>query len=70
MSVVDMVWLAEIAQTEFQDIVVGTVPLRTNQLRILLRDNSFTDVWYSLKLVNRYSYHWERRAIDGSILST
>jgi hypothetical protein len=25
------------------------------------------DVWFSLKLLGRYSYHWERRAIDGSI---
>jgi hypothetical protein len=25
------------------------------------------DVWYSLKLSDRYSYHWERRAIDGTI---
>lgn len=25
------------------------------------------DVWFSLKLPGRYSYHWERRAIDGKI---
>lgn len=24
-------------------------------------------VWFSLKLANRYSYHWERRAIDGTL---
>ncbi len=30
-------------------------------------DGSFIDVWYSLKLPDRYSYHWERRAVDGTI---
>jgi hypothetical protein len=25
------------------------------------------DVWFSLKLEGRYSYHWERRAIDGTL---
>ena len=25
------------------------------------------DVWFSLKLEGRYSYHWERKAIDGTI---
>ncbi len=28
---------------------------------------SFVDVWFSLKLSRRYSYHWERRAVDGTI---
>jgi hypothetical protein len=36
-------------------------------VRIILCDGSFVDVWYSLKLTDRYSYHWERRAIDGAI---
>ena len=25
------------------------------------------DVWFSLKLEARYSYHWERKAIDHTI---
>ena len=29
--------------------------------------SSFVDVWFSLKLQGRYSFHWERRAIDGTI---
>jgi hypothetical protein len=24
-------------------------------------------VWFSLKLQGRYSFHWERRALDGKI---
>ena len=36
-------------------------------MRIILKDSSFIDVWYSLKLKGRYSYHWERRFIDNTI---
>ena len=64
---VDMRLLCEIAETEFSDIVVETLVPGPNELRIILADNSFLDVWFSLKLANRYSYHWERRAIDGRI---
>ncbi len=28
-------------------------------------DGSFIDIWYSLKLKDRYSYHWEHRAINA-----
>jgi len=38
-----------------------------NELRILLVDGSFIDVCDSLKLSGRYSYHWERRPLDGTI---
>jgi hypothetical protein len=67
MSVVDAASLQEIAETEFADIVIEALIPDLNQIRILLRDGSFVDVWFSLKLANRYSYHWERRAVDGTI---
>jgi len=67
MSLVDVERLREIAQVEFADIVVdGYVP-DLNELRLILIDDSFIDVWFSLKLVGRYSYHWERRAVDETI---
>jgi hypothetical protein len=67
MSLVDVERLCEIAQVEFADIVVeGSVP-DLNELRLILVDGSFIDIWFSLKLVERYSYHWEHRAIDGTI---
>lgn len=59
--------LRHIAETEFADIVVDVWIPDLNTMRIMLRDGSFIDVWYSLKLTNRYSYHWERQAIDGTI---
>jgi len=30
-----------------------------------MRDDSFIDVWFSLKVSGRFSYHWERRHVDG-----
>jgi hypothetical protein len=59
--------LREIAEVEFSDIVAEVLILDINELRVILTDSSFIDVWFSLKLHGRYSYHWERKAIDGKI---
>ena len=67
MSLVDVERLREIAEVEFGDIVIEAFIPDINELRLILRDGSFVDVWFSLKLENRYSFHWERRAIDGRI---
>ena len=67
MSRVNIDRLREIAAIEFADIIVETFTSDMNELRIIFSEGSFVDVWFSLKLANRYSYHWERRAIDGTI---
>ena len=67
MSLVDVERLRQIAEVEFVDIVVEAVIPDINELRIILTDGSFVDVWFSLKLQGRYSFHWERRALDGKI---
>ena len=67
MTEVDIDQLRDIAEVEFSDIVREAISPDLNELRIILRDGSFVDVWFSLKLPGRYSYHWERRAIDGTI---
>ena len=67
MTVVDMAHLQQIAEVEFAAIVTEAYVPDLNELRIILNDGSFIDVWFSLKLAGRYSYHWERRAIDGTI---
>jgi len=59
--------LREIAEVEFAEIVIEAIIPDANELRVLLLDGSFIDVWFSLKLRERYSLHWERRAIDGTI---
>ena len=66
-TLVDTQRLAEIAEVEYSDVVAETLVPGLNQLRIILIDGSFVDVWYSLKLRDRYSYHWERKALDGTI---
>jgi hypothetical protein len=66
-SLVDVAWLHEIAEVEFADIVVEAFSPGSNELRLILTDGSFVDVWFSLKLEGRYSFHWERQAIDGTI---
>lgn len=64
--IVNVQILKDIAEIEFGDIV-GDVIVDLNDLRIMLVDESYIDVWFSLKLTERYSYHWERNLIDGSI---
>jgi Family of unknown function (DUF6516) len=66
-SLVDVERLRQIAEVEFVDIVLEAVIPDINELRIILTDGSFVDVWFSLKLQGRYSFHWERRALDGKI---
>jgi hypothetical protein len=65
-SLVNVGQLREIAEIEFTDSVTAAVLPDLNDLRLLLSDGSFVDVWFSLKLQGRYSFHWERRAIDGT----
>ena len=67
MSIVDVRRLQIIAKVEFADIVTDAYVPDLNELRIIFKDGSFADVWFSLKLEGRYSYHWERKAIDGAI---
>ena len=67
MTQVNIGQLRDIAEVEFSDIVSEAISPDINELRIILHDGSFVDVWFSLKLLGRYSYHWERRAIDGTI---
>ncbi len=59
----------QIAQTEFGDIVAHaeTIGRRAGvalKLRFYLVDATTVDVWLSPDL-NRYSYHWEQRAVRG-----
>jgi Family of unknown function (DUF6516) len=66
-SLVDVERLREIAEVEFSDVVIEAVIPDANELRVFLTDSSFIDVWFSLKLQGRYSFHWKRRAVDGTI---
>jgi len=65
--IIDTKKLKDIAEVEFNDIVVDVILTDLNELRIILVEGSFIDIWFSLKLEGRYSYHWDRKFIDGSI---
>lgn len=61
--------LIQLAQTEFDDIVARTETIGRRagvalKLRFHLIDATIVDVWLSPDL-NRYSYHWEQRAVRG-----
>lgn len=64
---VDISELRGIIVNEYANIVSRIEIVHINQLRIYLIDSSYLDIWFSLKLNNRYSYHWERKNIDGTI---
>jgi len=53
--------------SEFADIIDVVVVNDVNEIRIILKDTSFIDVWFSLNKKERYSYHWERKHINGTI---
>lgn len=67
MRVVDTRRLRDVLVDRFPDLVAGVSLPGTNRLRVLVRDGSIVDVWFSLWLEDRYSYRWERRAIDGTL---
>ncbi len=63
MKLVDVERLRQIAEVEFADIIVEAYVPGLNELRLILVEGSFVDVWFSLKLLGRYSYHWLMGAI-------
>ena len=62
--------IVELVLREFSDLVADA-QLRfassgaIERLRILLKDESFVDVW--LSTTGKYSYHWEQRHVRGLI---
>lgn len=58
--------LANIAEIEFADVVIG-YEIIEGKLRLYIGDESFLDIWFSKQLEGRYAYHWERRHVDNTI---
>lgn len=48
--IVDVNKLKEVAEVEFGYIVKDVIIIDINELRVILRDGSFLDIWFSLKL--------------------
>jgi hypothetical protein len=54
-------------EIDFADIIDEIEISEVNEMRIILKDETFIDVWFSLKLPGRFAYHWERRFKDDTI---
>ncbi len=61
-----LVELANIAEIEFADVIMG-YEIIEGKLRLYIIDESFLDVWFSRQLKGRYAYHWERRHVDDTV---
>jgi hypothetical protein len=64
--VVDLGKLKRIVDIEYSDIIRDS-DIYHDKLRVFIRDGSIADIWFSKKIPGRFSYHWERRQIDGKI---
>lgn len=54
-------------EIDFSDIIDEIEISEINEMRIILKDETFIDVWFSLKLPGRFAYHCERRFKDDTI---
>ena len=59
--------LRTIATAEYTDIVASVETQAINKLRIALKEGSLIDIWFSQRHADRYSYHWERTAVEETI---
>jgi len=64
---IDVAALQQITLAEFADIVQHAFSPGDNDLRIVLIDGSYMKIWFSLKVVDRCSYHWARGMVDKTI---
>lgn len=64
---IELEQLARILDIEYHDLLAGSSQIYHDKIRAHLLDGSFVDVWFSKKIPGRFSYHWERRHLDGTI---
>jgi hypothetical protein len=63
---VDILILKRIVDIEFNDMTIDS-NIYHDKLRVFIKDCSIADIWFSTKIPGRFSYHWERRKIDGKV---
>ena len=63
---IELTKLKRIIDIEYSDIVSDS-NIYHDKIRVHLQDQSFVDIWFSRRIPGRFSYHWERRHIDGKI---
>ncbi len=63
---IDLSKLKRIVDIEYNDIVTDS-DIYHGKLRVHIADDSIVNIWFSKKMPGRFSYHWERRHVDGKI---
>ena len=64
---INLLAIKKTIEIDFADIIIDVLIKDINEMRIIFIDDTFLDIWFSLKIGNRYSYHWERRFKDNTI---
>lgn len=64
---IEIAKLKQLIESNYKEVVQSVELKHFNELRVHLKEGSFLEIWYSVKLENRYSYHWERKNISGKI---
>ncbi len=64
---VELSQLTRILDIEYHDVLQGASQVYHDKIRAHMLDGSFIDIWFSKKIPGRFSYHWERRLLDGSL---
>jgi hypothetical protein len=64
----DLEQIKRIIDVEYHDVLadIGS-EIYHGKLRAFIIDGSYIDVWLSLKIPGRFSFHWERRHIDSTL---
>ncbi len=62
----DIFKLKRIVDIEYNDVTLDS-NIYHDKLRVFLKDGSTADIWFSNKIPGRFSFHWERRNIDGTM---
>lgn len=57
--------LQRVAQIEFSHLLVDALTIG-EKVRLFLTDSSYIDLWISIRLTERFGFHWERRHLDGT----
>lgn len=65
---IDLTKIKRIIDIEYHDILASSgTDIYHDKIRAYILDGSVVDIWFSKKIPGRFSYHWERRHIDGRL---
>ena len=65
---IDLTKIKRISDIEYHDILAGSgTDICRDKIRAYILDGSVVDIWFSKKIPDRFSYHWEKRHINGDL---